>query len=734
VIQKKRQLQVLNNQDADGDTKMPARAAAAAEIVLAEDAIDSPRSNSLSLLHSSNVGAKKSARSHPNPSLADSAKHTSKSKPKSSDSLVIPQDRERVLQQDLISGADARIVPEHHAASHSRLSSANFWGRQPSQLQRLAAVTSFGDYPRAMVLPSLYLLEQQNAVLRQQLLADQMVAVRLATPTYLRQGQSRSLEAILLSQQIRGPASRSDGTSLLARSRWDLNLPALHELSHSERARILSTTSVLSPSSTAVMASNPGSFSQYGSVLSPGHFLQNRGGMRDQSYCFASAPQAEFSSRVASETLKLSPPSNQRLVYPPSALLIAASVNSTISSNDMKTLATSTAPLRERLPMPRLGGSKLRIPHFLERSIVPLATEEDQNWLSELNCFVRSDILELFRATEEDIRARNSRCGIRVGQVGLRCRYCAHLPKGGRAGRSSSFPSSLRRIYQSFTMMLRDHFGKCTGMPQHIQDRFVRLKRKTTQGATNSRFYWVGSAKRIGLVDSEEGGIWIREEDQPSTSAVGTAEASSDDDEDTVPVREIAEDAALCAQRRLSDSSGDTSSSGDSDGDNVGEVTSIRCEDELIPSSLPVTAQPRTEERVGQGTTQILFPQDQRIISPCLFKVLSHVHLVHLQDDERTGNRKSLPVGLPGLACLHCDQSGRKGLCRVFPARRRNLPSKLQDLRDHLIKCNLCPPSAKQELLKLKEMEKVPLRMASREHRAFLTELWVRMGNETGAA
>lgn len=54
-------------------------------------------------------------------------------------------------------------------------------------------------------------------------------------------------------------------------------------------------------------------------------------------------------------------------------------------------------------------------------------------------------------------------------------------------------------------MMLRAHFSSCSEVPPVLRERFLQLKSKTTQGATDSKQYWIYSAKKLGMVDSEEG-------------------------------------------------------------------------------------------------------------------------------------------------------------------------------------------------------------------------------------
>ncbi len=141
------------------------------------------------------------------------------------------------------------------------------------------------------------------------------------------------------------------------------------------------------------------------------------------------------------------------------------------------------------------GSSAGQLLPYYNRQILPLSTSDDENWLSEFLCFVRSQCVEVFEASAEDVAARMNSKKVLKGQVGIRCRFCAHLPHRERTGRSSSFPSSINRIYQSLTMMLRDHFTKCDAMPPGLKDRYLCLKANASQGATDSKRYWIDSGK-----------------------------------------------------------------------------------------------------------------------------------------------------------------------------------------------------------------------------------------------
>lgn len=177
------------------------------------------------------------------------------------------------------------------------------------------------------------------------------------------------------------------------------------------------------------------------------------------------------------------------------------------------------------------------IPHYTERHIIPLSDPQDDQVLSEFLTFVRADCLEIFDSSNEGQSL--SMAAQSLSQVGVRCRFCAHIGRRSRAPRSQSFPSTLSRIYQSLTMMIRDHFPNCKEMPEETKTKFHTLKRKpknvghcvvTSSGdggsgkkkkknanrlsgagsglgnaARYTKNYWTESAQRIGLYDSPDG-------------------------------------------------------------------------------------------------------------------------------------------------------------------------------------------------------------------------------------
>ena len=137
-----------------------------------------------------------------------------------------------------------------------------------------------------------------------------------------------------------------------------------------------------------------------------------------------------------------------------------------------------------------------------------LAQPDDRDVLSEHQQFLRLQI-EVFEASESDVRThvRGRNKPIVLGQVGIRCRHCAHLLPSRRQKGSTYFPASTIGLYQAAQNMCTAHIqcGRCSEMPDHIKERFKDLiaTKSFTTGA--GKPYWSKSAKSMGLVDTENG-------------------------------------------------------------------------------------------------------------------------------------------------------------------------------------------------------------------------------------
>ena len=145
----------------------------------------------------------------------------------------------------------------------------------------------------------------------------------------------------------------------------------------------------------------------------------------------------------------------------------------------------------------------------------------------------------------------------------------------------------------------------------------------------------------------------------------------------------------------------------------------------------------------------IVAPGDADKMSNFLYRLLTKYQMVRLLQTECIGNRKSLQPNVPGLGCRYCCQVGRLGLSRVFPAKKKQLQQSVQEMYDHIRRCNLCPSELQEELVQLyqhekskegktdvrvgPEGEKVPI-LRDPKDKDFLEKLWERLGHKGESA
>ncbi|KAL3913471.1 MAG: hypothetical protein SGARI_000643, partial [Bacillariaceae sp.] len=136
-----------------------------------------------------------------------------------------------------------------------------------------------------------------------------------------------------------------------------------------------------------------------------------------------------------------------------------------------------------------------------------LAMPNDSESLSDRQCYVRSEMVEIFAATDKDVAARHSKGAQKLveGQVGIRCVHCSHLRPRDRAERAVCYPSSISRIYQTVADMQRFHFEQCREIPMEIRKIYKTLKTTRPRGVGSPQTYWVQSAKTLDLIDSKQG-------------------------------------------------------------------------------------------------------------------------------------------------------------------------------------------------------------------------------------
>jgi hypothetical protein len=155
------------------------------------------------------------------------------------------------------------------------------------------------------------------------------------------------------------------------------------------------------------------------------------------------------------------------------------------------------------------GSEGLRRPPYdqpnQKRMLLQMPTDTDS--LSDRQCYVRSEMVEIFAATNKDVSARHSKGAQKLieGQVGIRCLHCAHLRPRDRAERAVCYPSSISRIYQTVADMQRFHFEQCREIPPEVRKIYKSLKTTRPRGVGSPQTYWIQSAELLDLIDSKNG-------------------------------------------------------------------------------------------------------------------------------------------------------------------------------------------------------------------------------------
>ena len=140
---------------------------------------------------------------------------------------------------------------------------------------------------------------------------------------------------------------------------------------------------------------------------------------------------------------------------------------------------------------------------------ISLSLPEDEDVLSPLHCFMRKYCVEAFSARPDDVstpRYGKAHGGkVVVGQVGIRCLHCQHIPPSRRPERAVCYPSSLKNIYHSIETWQRRHAAVCSEIPVWVRKTMTDLVRLSRTSAGGRRQYWEDAARKLGMVDTPFG-------------------------------------------------------------------------------------------------------------------------------------------------------------------------------------------------------------------------------------
>ena len=326
--------------------------------------------------------------------------------------------------------------------------------------------------------------------------------------------------------------------------------------------------------------------------------------------------------------------------------------------------------------------------------------QSDQNWLSDLDCFIRSECVEAFTATPQGMVEFGKTHGrISYGQVGIQCRFCKHIPTTARAVAAVSFPTTVNGIYESVKRWQRSHLESCKQVPDEVVHKLSELTRSSTASNNSSknsngsatRQYWAESAKALSMIDTTEG-IRFAVNPYQRKAAVKSIDTSH-------LQAMVLQDGGASQQESSTEAS---ARGGRTDYGNEFASTGER----------------------------LVTDQEQDAIPPYVFYLMSQVEPCTFTEADRFVARSKGPIGYAGFQCRHCH--GHAGLGKYFPVSAKSLStnSTSQNIHAHLLKCRKTPDHIKDQLVQLKiEKGRTP-RLEPGWRKIFFDKIWTRLHGE----
>jgi len=128
------------------------------------------------------------------------------------------------------------------------------------------------------------------------------------------------------------------------------------------------------------------------------------------------------------------------------------------------------------------GKSPYPSPGLMGRDPVPLYMSCDDERLSAYHALARRH-MEFFEAGQDDIstNARGRNRPIVLGQVGIRCKHCSHLPPRRRQRAAMYYPFKLDLLYQACQTLANVHLcEQCQHFPADVRTELVKLRGEKT--------------------------------------------------------------------------------------------------------------------------------------------------------------------------------------------------------------------------------------------------------------
>lgn len=138
----------------------------------------------------------------------------------------------------------------------------------------------------------------------------------------------------------------------------------------------------------------------------------------------------------------------------------------------------------------------------------PMATDTDDERMSSYQIMVRQQ-LEFFIADKKDVESstQGRKKPVILGQVGIRCKHCSHIPQRKRVRGAVYFPTKLDGVYQAAQNMSTTHLlTSCEAIDEFARKKLLKLK-ETKLIAMAGKQEWAEACRKMGIYEVEGGGL-----------------------------------------------------------------------------------------------------------------------------------------------------------------------------------------------------------------------------------
>jgi hypothetical protein len=129
----------------------------------------------------------------------------------------------------------------------------------------------------------------------------------------------------------------------------------------------------------------------------------------------------------------------------------------------------------------------------------------DPDNLNPYQVVVRRNI-EIFEAQEIDVEsgAQGRNRPVVLGQVGIRCRFCSHVPPKERTRGAMYYPSKLLGVYQAAQNLATTHLCEsCTHVPSELRAELCRLRDQ--KSSAGGKVHWAKTMEALSVHEDEHG-------------------------------------------------------------------------------------------------------------------------------------------------------------------------------------------------------------------------------------